>query len=118
MKRIIFIIPVLLSFLFCFPGNNSAAENEVYIIEISGSINPAVADFLKRGINQASEDVVSCVIIKIDTPGGLAESMREIVKAIFASKVPVVTYVAIAAMSAAMVIMTPAEAALAPLGAT
>jgi len=118
MKRIIFIIPALLLFLFCYPGNNSAAENEVYIIEISGSINPAVADFLKRGINQASEDVVSCVIIKIDTPGGLAESMREIVKAIFASKVPVVTYVAPSgarAASAGVMITIAADiAAMAP----
>jgi membrane-bound serine protease (ClpP class) len=118
MKRIIFIIPALLLFLFCFPGNNFAAENEVYIIEISGSINPAVADFLKKGINQASEDSVSCIIIKIDTPGGLAESMRNIVKAIFASKVPVVTYVAPSgarAASAGVMITIAADiAAMAP----
>jgi len=118
MKRIIFIIPALLLFLFCFPGNNFAAENEVYIIEISGSINPAVADFLKKGINKASADGVSCIIIKIDTPGGLAESMREIVKAIFASKVPVVTYVAPSgarAASAGVMITIAADiAAMAP----
>jgi len=118
MKRIIFIIPALLLFLCCFPENNSAAENEVYIIEISGSINPAVADFLKKGIEKASEDGVSCVIIKIDTPGGLAESMREIVKAIFASKVPVVTYVAPSgarAASAGVMITIAADiAAMAP----
>jgi membrane-bound serine protease (ClpP class) len=118
MKRIIFIILALLLFLCCFPGNNFAAENEVYVIEISGSINPAVADFLKKGINQASADGVSCVIIKIDTPGGLAESMRIIVKAIFASKVPVVTYVAPSgarAASAGVMITIAADiAAMAP----
>jgi membrane-bound serine protease (ClpP class) len=118
MKRIIFIILALLLFLFCFPGNNLSAENEVYIIEISGSINPAVADFLKKGINKASGDGVSCIIIKIDTPGGLAESMREIVKAIFASKVPVVTYVAPSgarAASAGVMITIAADiAAMAP----
>jgi len=118
MKRIIFIILALLLFLFCFPGNNLSAENEVYIIEISGSINPAVADFLKKGINKASADGVSCIIIKIDTPGGLAESMREIVKAIFASKVPVVTYVAPSgarAASAGVMITIAADiAAMAP----
>jgi membrane-bound serine protease (ClpP class) len=118
MKRIIFIIPALLLFLFCFPGNNFAAENEVYIIEISGSINPAVADFLKKGINKASGDGVSCIIIKIDTPGGLAESMRKIVMAIFASKVPVVTYVAPSgarAASAGVMITIAADiAAMAP----
>ena len=118
MKRIIFIIPAMLLFLFCFPGNNLSAENEVYIIEISGSINPAVADFLKKGINKASGDGVSCIIIKIDTPGGLAESMRKIVKAIFASKVPVVTYVAPSgarAASAGVMITIAADiAAMAP----
>ncbi len=118
MKRIIFIIPALLWFLFGCPGNNFAAENEVYIIEISGSVNPAVADFLKKGINRASADDVSCVIIKIDTPGGLAESMRIIVKAIFASKVPVVTYVAPSgarAASAGVMITIAADiAAMAP----
>ncbi len=95
-----------------------AAENEVYIIEISGSINPAVADFLKKGINKASGDGVSCIIIKIDTPGGLAESMRKIVMAIFASKVPVVTYVAPSgarAASAGVMITIAADiAAMAP----
>ena len=94
MNNIRLFISALLIFLFCFPGNNLAAENEVYIIQISGSINPAVADFLKKGIEKASEDGVSCIIITIDTPGGLADSMRIMVKAIFASKVPVVTYVA------------------------
>jgi len=118
MKRLILILPAFLLFLCCFPGNNFAAENEVYVIEISGSINPAVADFLKKGINQASADGVSCVIIKIDTPGGLAESMRIIVKAIFASKVPVVTYVAPSgarAASAGVMITIAADiAAMAP----
>ena len=118
MKRLILILPAFLLFLCCFPGNNLAAENEVYVIEISGSINPAVADFLKKGINLASADGVSCIIIKIDTPGGLAESMREIVKAIFASKVPVVTYVAPSgarAASAGVMITIAADiAAMAP----
>ena len=95
-----------------------SAENEVYIIEISGSINPAVADFLKKGINKASTDGVSCIIIKIDTPGGFAESMRKIVMAIFASKVPVVTYVAPSgarAASAGVMITIAADiAAMAP----
>lgn len=118
MKRIIFILPALLWFLFGYAGNNFAAENEVYLIEISGSINPAVADFLKKGIEKASEDDVSCIIIKIDTPGGLAESMRIIVKAIFASKVPVVTYVAPsgarAASAGVMITIVANIAAMAP----
>jgi len=56
-----FILALLLS-LFCFFGNVSAAENEIYILKISGSINPAVADFVKKGIVKASADGVACVI--------------------------------------------------------
>jgi membrane-bound serine protease (ClpP class) len=115
MKRLILILPALLLLLFCFPKNNLAAENEVYIVEISGSINPAVADYIKKGIEKASNDGASCIIIKIDTPGGLAESMRIIVKAIFASKVPVVTYVAPSGARAASAgVMITIAAAMAP----
>ncbi len=118
MKKIIFIIPALFLFVFCFPGNTFATANEVYIIKVSGSINPAVADFLEKGIRKASADGVSCIIIEIDTPGGLAESMRKIVMAIFASKVPVISYVAPSgarAASAGVMITIAADiAAMAP----
>jgi membrane-bound serine protease (ClpP class) len=118
MKKIIFIIPALFLFIFCFPGNTFATANEVYIIKVSGSINPAVADFLEKGIHKASADGVSCLIIEIDTPGGLAESMRKIVMAIFASKVPVISYVAPSgarAASAGVMITIAADiAAMAP----
>jgi len=73
---------------------------------------------LKKGINKASADKVSCIVIELDTPGGLAESMREIVKAIFASKVPVVIYVAPsgarAASAGVMITMAADIAAMAP----
>jgi membrane-bound serine protease (ClpP class) len=118
MKKIIHIIPALFLFIFCLPGNTFATAGEVYIIKVSGSINPAVADFLEKGINKASADGVSCLIIQIDTPGGLAESMRQIVMAIFASKVPVVSYVAPSgarAASAGVMITIAADiAAMAP----
>ena len=117
-KNIRFVIPAVLLSLFCFFGNVSAAENEIYILKISGSINPAVADFVKKGIVKASEDGVACVIVQIDTPGGLAESMRTIVMAIFASKVPVISYVAPSgarAASAGVMITIAADiAAMAP----
>jgi membrane-bound serine protease (ClpP class) len=118
LKKIIFIILALFWLIYCFPGNTFATANEVYIIKISGSINPAVADFLEKGIHKASVDGVSCLIIEIDTPGGLAESMRKIVMAIFASKVPVISYVAPSgarAASAGVMITIAADiAAMAP----
>ena len=117
MKSIRFIIALSL-FIFFFPGKGLAGENEIYVIKVSGSINPAVAEFLEKGINKASADEVSCIIIELDTPGGLAESMREIVKSIFASKVPVVVYVAPsgarAASAGVMITMAADIAAMAP----
>ncbi|TES89596.1 MAG: nodulation protein NfeD [Desulfobacteraceae bacterium] len=116
--KYIHIILALSVLLFCFSGNGLAATNEVYVIQMSGSINPAVSDFLKKGINKASADSVSCIIIELDTPGGLAESMRDIVKAIFASRVPVVIYVAPsgarAASAGVMITMAADIAAMAP----
>lgn len=118
MNNIRFFISAFLLFLFCLPASGLAAANEVYIIKVSGSINPAVADFIEKGINKASADGVSCIIIEIDTPGGLAESMRKIVMAIYASKVPVVSYVAPSgarAASAGVMITIAADiAAMAP----
>jgi len=112
------IILVLSLFLFCCPGNAVEASNEIYVIRMSGPISPATAGFLKKGIIKASEEGASCIIVELDTPGGLAESMREIVMAIFASKVPVVIYVAPsgarAASAGVMITMAADIAAMAP----
>lgn len=117
MKSIRFII-ILSLFLFCLTGKGLAGENDIYVIKMSSSINPAVAAFLEKGISKASSEKASCIIIELDTPGGLAESMRVIVKAIFASKVPVVIYVAPsgsrAASAGVMITMAADIAAMAP----
>jgi len=68
--------------------------NEVYIGEMSGVISPASSAYILRAISIAEEKNAMCLIIKLDTPGGLDESMREITKRILNAKVPVVIYVA------------------------
>jgi membrane-bound serine protease (ClpP class) len=116
--KYIHIFLALLLFLFCCPGNGFTAANEVYVIRMSGPISPAAAGFLKKGITKASEENVSCIIVELDTPGGLAESMREMVMAIYASEVPVVIYVAPsgarAASAGVMITMAADIAAMAP----
>ncbi|MDP2246795.1 MAG: nodulation protein NfeD, partial [Nitrosomonadales bacterium] len=57
-------------------------------------ISPASADYLMRGMAKAADAQAKLVIIELDTPGGLDTSMRDIIKAILASPVPVVSYVA------------------------
>ena len=71
----------------------SAQADGVYILTVKGAISPASADYLVRGINKAAEAQASLVVIELDTPGGLDTSMRDIIKGILASPVPVATYV-------------------------
>ena len=107
----------LLFFIF-FYGTGISANHEIYIMKVSGSINPGIADYLKQGIRKASESQALCIIIELDTPGGLAEAMREIVMAVFASRVPVVVYVtpsgARAASAGVMITLAADIAAMSP----
>ncbi len=65
----------------------------VAVLTIKGPIGPAVADYVSRGIEKAVDQGATAVVLKMDTPGGLDTSMREIIKDILAAPVPVIGYV-------------------------
>jgi len=72
---------------------DAESEGAVMIIELEGPINPGTAMYVTRGLEKAEEEGAAVAIIRLDTPGGLASSMRSIIKAILNSPVPVVVYV-------------------------
>ncbi|MGD9031666.1 MAG: nodulation protein NfeD [Desulfobacteraceae bacterium] len=109
---------VFLAWMFLGPSPGVTNEREVMIIELEGAIGPATATFLKRGLEKGEDKGAVLVIIRLDTPGGLASSMRTMVKAILNSRVPVVVYVspqgAGAASAGVMVTVAAHVAAMAP----
>src|SRR4029077_1060153 len=65
----------------------------VISIKIDGAINPVAATFIHRSIQKASDDQAACLLIHLNTPGGLLKSTRMIVGDILESPVPVIVYV-------------------------
>ena len=87
MKRL---LPYYFFFLL-FPGLIHAQK--VISIQIDGTINPASADFIHNAIEKADKENAECLVIHLNTPGGLLTSTRNIVSDLLVSPVPVIVYV-------------------------
>jgi membrane-bound serine protease (ClpP class) len=91
-NKVLFILSVI--FLSAFVAEIPSQEKApVLTIDIDGVINPPTAKFIVDSIDQATNEGAQCLIIQLDTPGGLVESTRLIVKKMLTSHIPIVVYV-------------------------
>ena len=80
----------------CLALAGAAAAQEgprVLAVEFENDVNPVTADFVMDQIDRANDEGYTAVVILLDTPGGLASSMDDIVEKELASKIPVIVYV-------------------------
>jgi membrane-bound serine protease (ClpP class) len=77
--------------VFCAAALQAA---QVGLIHINGPIGPATANYISRALDVAAGQDDQCLIIELNTPGGLANSMNDIISSFYASSVPTVVYVA------------------------
>lgn len=108
---------ILMVGLTCGPITSLTAA-EVGLIKVNGAIGPATANYIARAVELAGTRDNACLVIQLDTPGGLLDSTKDIVATLYESKVPTVVYVAPAparAASAGVFITMAADiAAMAP----
>lgn len=119
MLSVLLIISSLLSFYISYADTNNKNEetppttqqnidiaeqklstNEIVVIEINGSINPATLDYISAGLQEAELISAEALFILLDTPGGLLSSTKEIVKLLLNSPIPTIVYVSPSGASA------------------
>lgn len=109
---------ILLTFFLFSLFVSEAICQDIYAIRVQGVINPPVSSFIVDSLRKAKEDNKTALLIYLDTPGGLDTSMRDIVKSIMESEVPVIVYVhpsgARAASAGCIILLASHIAAMSP----
>jgi membrane-bound serine protease (ClpP class) len=77
-----------------FAPSPDASKGYIHHLTVRSTINPVISDYIEKGLQEAASNGAACVILQLDTPGGLDTAMRDIVQSILNSPVPVIVYVA------------------------
>lgn len=91
-RVLFFCLLLLMSSLTASQGNDGAGR--AVLFQVDGAIGPASVDYLSRGFERARDQGAALIVLQMNTPGGLDNAMRDIIRAIIASPIPVATYVA------------------------
>ncbi len=86
-------VVLLMAALMFLLQPSEASEDHIIQLTIKGTINPGSSDYVAKGLQKALDDHAACVILQLDTPGGLYDAMQDIVQGILNSPVPVIVYV-------------------------
>jgi len=113
------LVPLVFGALVATPhGLAQDPSNHVLAVHLENDINPVTQEYVEKAVDRAEDENMAAVVLVLDTPGGLASSMRGIVKRFLAADVPVVVYVAPPGSSAdsagAVIAMAADVAAMAP----
>jgi membrane-bound serine protease (ClpP class) len=116
--RRLLLLAIALAFLATACGGPGGPEGAVHVLKADGDVNPVMARYIDRGIDQAEDAKALAVVIELDTPGGLMSSMEDIVKRIEEDRIPVIVFVspkgAKAASAGTFITMAANIAAMAP----
>lgn len=117
-KIYISVLLLILSIILIIITDLSAYRKSIEVIKINDPITPVIAEYIIDAINEAEEKSSECIVVQMDTPGGLDLAMRDIVKKIISADVPVVVYVspggARAASAGAIIALSAHITAMAP----
>ncbi|MEA2087580.1 MAG: nodulation protein NfeD [Candidatus Caldatribacteriota bacterium] len=92
-KTIIFFLILTFIFFYSLKENHTTSNSSIYLLQLNGIINPITSQYVVGGIEDAEAEEAECLILQLDTPGGLDTSMRDIIRKMLNSTIPIVVYV-------------------------